>query len=401
MLALRWWPPGAQRGEHLARKRIVVLGATGSIGTQALDIVRAHPERLQVVGLAARSNLELLAAQIAEFRPLAACLTEGTAADQLQTACGAHTRVLAGEEGLDALARMPEADLVVGAISGAVGLRSLLAALDAGKDVALANKEPLVAAGRLVTAAAARTGACLLPIDSELSAIFQVLKGEDRGAIRRILLTASGGPFANHSPEQLARVTPEEALNHPTWRMGRKVTVDSATLANKGFEVFEARWLFGVSFRQIEVVVHHQSVVHSLVEFVDGSVIGQMGLPDMHAPIQYALFHPERVPNELPRLDLVAAGSLTFARPDLERFPCLRLAYEAAERGGTCPAVLNAANEVAVERFLAGEISFTDIPRISEQALAAHRPLPDDSLDDILAADAWARQHARQALRSA
>lgn len=377
-------------------KRIVVLGATGSIGTQTLDIVRAHPGRLQVVGLAAHGSVESLRAQIAEFGPAAACLTERAAADELQATCGDETEVLAGEEGLEALAAMPEADLVVGAISGVAGLKPLLAALEAGTDVALANKEPLVAAGRIVTETAERTGARLLPVDSELSAIFQALKGEDRSAIGRILLTASGGPFADLSMEELARVTPEQALSHPTWRMGRKVTVDSATLANKGFEIFETRWLFGVDFKQIEVVVHHQSVVHSLVELTDGSVIAQMGLPDMRAPIQYALFHPERVANELPRLDLAGVGSLTFAQPDMERFPCLRLAYEAAARGGTCPAVLNAANEVAVQRFLAGEIGFTDIPRLSQEALAAHEPLADDHLDNILAADAWARERAGQ-----
>ncbi len=375
-------------------KRIVILGATGSIGRQTLDIVRAHADRLQVVGLAAGGNAELLAQQVAEFRPAVAALAETRAGRTAPADWPAHTRLLLGPEAVTGLAALPDADLVVAAITGVIGLQPLLAALAAGKDVALANKEPLVAAGRLVTQAAARAQAQLIPVDSELSAIFQALKGEDPRTVKRILLTASGGPFRDRSAGELAEVTPEEALSHPTWRMGRKVTIDSATLANKGFEVFETKWLFGVRFDQIEVVVHHQSIVHSLVEFQDGSVMAQLGLPDMRAPIQQALFYPKRVPSDLPRLDLAQVGTLTFAEPDPARFPCLRLAYQAAEAGGTAPAALNAADEAAVERFLAGQVRFTDIPAIIEETLSAHEPLPDDSLEDILSADARAREFA-------
>ena len=384
---------------HLV-KRIVILGATGSIGTQTLEIVRAHPDRLQVVGLGAGANARLLAEQVAEFRPVAAGLSDADAAAATRAGWPEQTRLLAGPEGLMELAALPEADLVVAAITGLAGLDPLLAALEAGKDVALANKEPLVAAGRIVTEAAARTGARLLPVDSELSAIFQALKGEDRRAIRRILLTASGGAFRDRPVAELAQVTPEEALSHPTWRMGKKVTIDSATLANKGFEVFETKWLFGVELEQIEVIVHHQSIVHSLVEFVDGSVMAQLSRPDMRAPIQHALLYPERVAAEWARLDLVEAGPLTFAAPDPERFPCLRLAYEAARAGMTYPAALNAADEVAVERFLAGEVRFTDIPAIIEETLARHRPLSDDSLSHVRRADAWGREFAGRLARS-
>jgi 1-deoxy-D-xylulose-5-phosphate reductoisomerase len=290
-------------------------------------------------------------------------------------------------------------DLVVGAVSGLAGLAPLLAALEAGHDVALANKEPLVAAGQLVTETADRCGAKLIPIDSEISAVFQALRGEDRATIERLLLTASGGPFASFTTEQLAAVTPAQALHHPTWRMGRKVTVDSATLANKGFELFELHWLFGVPFDRIEVVVHHQSIVHSAVEFWDGSVIAQMGLPDMRTAIQHALLHPHRAPNRLPRLDLAAMGQLTFARPDVERFPCLRLAHEAGNAGETYPAVLNGADEEAVGLFLEGKIGFLGIPRAIEAALDAHEPASVTSWADILHVDAWARKHVRAGLR--
>lgn len=381
----------------MSRKRVVVLGSTGSIGVQTLDIVRQRRDRLQVVGLACHRNGPALREQVREFRPEAACLVDPNAAAQTRNQMPSGVTLLAGEQGLSEIAALPSADLVVGAVSGVAGLQSLLAALAAGKDVALANKEPMVAAGRLVTDAAARTGAQLLPIDSELSAIFQALQGEDRRAIERVLLTASGGPFAKLDAAALREVTPEQALAHPTWRMGNKVTVDSATLANKGFEVFETKWLFGLDPSQIEVVVHHQSIIHSMVQFVDGSIIAQMGLPDMRLPIQYALFWPERVANDLPRLELAEAATLTFGAPDFDRFPCLRLAYETVRKEGTTyPAVLNAANEVAVAAFLEGAIGFADIPHVSAAALEDHEPMSDATLDNVLAADAWAREFARR-----
>lgn len=372
-------------------KRILVLGSTGSIGRQTLEVVRHHPQRLQVVGLAAGSNAELLAQQANDFQVRQVALAEVAAAERLG---GGPLEVFAGVEGLCALVAACEPDLVVGAISGIAGLRPLLRALEAGVDCALANKEPLVAAGAVVTATARRTGAALLPVDSELSAIFQCLRGERVEEVERIILTASGGPFARLSAAELAAVTPQQALSHPTWRMGPKVTIDSATLANKGFEVFETIWLFGVSVEQVEVLVHHQSIIHSLVQFRDSAVIAQLGLPDMRVPIQFALLYPERVPNDLPRLCLAEVGSLTFAPPDTERFPCLRLAFEAAEAGDSYPAVLNAADEVAVQGFLDERISFVRIPEIIERTLAAHEPFKLTSLADVERADTWARQFA-------
>jgi len=327
------------------------------------------------------------------------CLVEPDAAQQARTQLPPGATLLAGAAGLSEIAALPDADLVVGAVSGVAGLQPILASLSAGTDVALANKEPLVAAGRIVTETAAKSGARLIPVDSELSAIFQSLQGEEGHAVERVLLTASGGPFSKLDAAELREVTPQRALAHPTWRMGNKVTVDSATLANKGFEVFEIRWLFDMRPDQIEVVIHHQSIIHSMVQFVDGSVIAQMGPPDMRMPIQYALFWPERVANSLPRLDLVEAGTLSFGAPDLKRFPCLRLAFETVRKEGTTyPAVLNAANEVAVEAFLNGAIGFTDIPRVSETALEHHEPMSDDTLDNVLGADAWARKQARGAV---
>ena len=370
----------------------MVLGSTGSIGRQTLEMVRAHPERLAVAGLAAGSNARVLAAQAEEFEVDLLALADEQAAAEL---AGGGRRVFAGEDGICNLIEAADPDLVVGAITGVAGLRPVLTALEAGVDCALANKEPLVAAGGLVTSAARQSGAELLPIDSELSAIFQCLRGERAEEIEKILLTASGGPFAGLSAEALAEVTPERALDHPTWRMGRKVTVDSATLANKGFEVFEMHWLFGVPVEGIEVVVHHQSIIHSLVQFRDGSVMAQLGPPDMRVPIQFALLYPERVPNELPRLSLTEMGTLTFAEPDTERFPCLRLAYSAARAGRSYPAVLNAADEEAVRLFLDGRIRFTEIPELIGRALDEHEAFGVDDLADVERADAWARRYVR------
>jgi 1-deoxy-D-xylulose-5-phosphate reductoisomerase len=301
-----------------------------------------------------------------------------------------------GPEGLQRLATLPEADLVVVAVSGIVGLQPLLAALDAGKDVATANKEPLVAAGQLIMEQVRRRKARFLPIDSEHSAIFQILQGQPAAAIQRLILTASGGPFRGRSRAELEKVTVEEALAHPVWNMGPKVTVDSATLMNKGLEVIEARWLFDVEASRIDIVIHPQSIVHSLVEFVDGSVLAQMDYPDMRAPIQFALTFPERLPSPRPRLNLGALDPLVFSPPDCEAFPALQLAYEAARIGGTLPAVLNAANEVAVQRFLERQIGFLDIARLVGEVMARHTVLPSPDLETILSADAWARTEAQR-----
>jgi 1-deoxy-D-xylulose-5-phosphate reductoisomerase len=373
---------------HDGRKRIAILGSTGSIGEQTLEMVRAHADSLAVVALAAGRNAGRLAEQAAEFDVKLLALADEQAVGDVAVP-GAE--VFGGADGICELVEASGADLVIGAISGVAGLRPLMVALAAGIDCALANKEPLVAAGGLVTEAARQGGAQLLPIDSEISAIFQCLRGERTSEVERILLTASGGPFSGLSAEELGQVTPDRALDHPTWRMGRKVTIDSATLANKGFEVFEVHWMFNVDVRKIEVIVHHQSIVHSMVQFHDGSVLAQMGPPDMRMAIQFAIFHPERRKNDLPRLSLPETGSLTFAEPDTERFPCLRLAFSAARAGRSYPAVLNAADEVAVEAFLDGRIEFMRIPELIERALEEHQAFEIDTLGDVDEADAWGR----------
>lgn len=381
---------------------ISVLGSTGSIGTQVLDVVRRlGPERARVVGLGAQSNVEALIEQAIECRPAAVCIGDESLRDRLAGALnGTGTRVFSGAGGFDELATLPEADRIVVSVAGTPGLSPTLRAIECGKDVALASKEVLVAAGHLVMDAARRSGSALLPIDSEHSAIFQCLNGEDPGRVEKILLTASGGAFRNTPKEELERVTARQALAHPTWKMGRKVTVDSATLMNKGLEIIEARWLFGVDAERIEVVIHPQSIVHSMVRFADGSVMAQMGLPDMRLPIQYALLYPERADSGLPRFDPVKAGTLTFEPVDLDRFECLGLAMEAARVGGTLSVVMNAADEVAVEMFLADRIGFMDIARIVREAMARHAPSACPSLDEIYAADAEARRTAAELARS-
>lgn len=364
---------------------IAILGSTGSIGTQTLDVLRSMDERFRVVALAAGRNSRLLYEQVAEFRPSLVCAEARLDPDQLSGA-----RILPITE----MAGHPDVDIVVVGTTGAAGLAPTLAALRAGKAVALANKETLVMAGELLTAAVTRE-AQLRPVDSEHSAIWQCLWGEQPDAIDRLLLTASGGALRDRPLASLAAVTAEEALKHPTWNMGRKITVDSATLFNKGLETIEARWLFDVPLERIEVVMHRESIVHSLVEFRDGSVKAQLGLPNMRLPIQCALSYPERLPcPAVPRLDLAALGSLTFGAPDFERFPCLALAMEAGRQGGAYPAVLAAADEVAVEQFLSKRLGFNDIARVIESTLAAFRPSGGVDLEAILAADGWARAHA-------
>ena len=376
----------------MPEKTIVILGSTGSIGRQTLDVAACHRERLRVVGLAAGRDAAGLQAQAKEWGVTAVALADDVAAQHL--AAGSDLHVHAGAEGLCALVRELRADLVVAAISGGAGLPAILAALEAGSDVALANKEPLVTAGNLVTQTAARCGAQLLPIDSEISAVWQCLRAENRRDVEKVLLTASGGPFAECEAGALVHVTPEQALAHPTWRMGPKVTVDSATLMNKGFEIFEIKCLFGLEFRQIEAIIHPQSVIHSAVQFRDGSAMAQMGRPDMRVPIQFALSYPERWQSDVPRMDLPVLEQLTFGRPDAGRFPCLRLAREAGEAGGSYPAVLSAADEVAVDAFLRGRLRFTDIPRVLERTLEAHERFPVATLAEVRRAEGWGQAEA-------
>ena len=370
-------------------RRVAVLGSTGSIGRQTLDVIRATPQRFRVVGLAAGKNLELLAEQIQEFKPeFIGGSSENNDIGRLKDLVDINIKPLS----LSEIASIPEVDTVVIATSGNAGLRPTLAALQAGKNVALANKESLVSAGEIINSEAGKSGARILPVDSEHSAIWQCLNGEDQKA-DRIILTASGGPFRQHSAEQLTEVTVAQALRHPSWQMGQKVTIDSATLMNKGLEVIEAHWLFNMPYDRIDVLVHPQSIIHSMVEFIDGSIKAQLSYPDMRLPIQYALSYPERLPNaRLPRIDWNQVRNFDFEPPGYDRFPCLRLAIEAGKQGGTCPAVLCAADEVAVELFLAGRIRFTDIASAIERTLEQHRLITQPTLEEIEAADAWARE---------
>ncbi|MCC6382445.1 MAG: 1-deoxy-D-xylulose-5-phosphate reductoisomerase [Dehalococcoidia bacterium] len=384
---------GYDGGVSTAPVRVAVLGSTGSIGRQALDVIQKLPERFTVVALAAGRNAPLLARQIAACRPLYAW-AEADAPElrDAMASCGARWL------GMDEMGLAPEVDVLLVGTAGAVGLQPTLAALNAGRPVAIANKEVLVMAGHLVRRAMLAGGGDLRPVDSEHSAIWQCLWGEERHEVRRILLTASGGAFRDLDLAALAAVTPEQALNHPTWKMGAKITVDSASLMNKGMETIEATWLFDVPMEKVEVVLHRESIVHSLVEFSDGSVKAQLGVPDMRLPIQCALAYPERMPvPPAPPLDLAAVGALHFGTPDVERFPCLRLAIESGRRGDTFPAVMAAADEVAVERFLAREIGFLDIAAVIEATLEKHEPLADADLEGVLAADTWARQVAARA----
>ncbi|HBC94050.1 MAG TPA: 1-deoxy-D-xylulose-5-phosphate reductoisomerase [Pelotomaculum sp.] len=382
-------------------KRVVVLGSTGSIGTQTLDVIRNLPGEFKVVGLAAGRNARLLAEQIKEFRPRAAALAEQEGLLRLKRELPPQDKLDLdwGIEGMKNLAAMPEADLVVVAVTGVAGIHPTCTALRAGKNVALANKETLVAAGQLVMDLAARKSKAVLPVDSEHSAVWQCLCGHSLDELEKIILTASGGPFRSANDEDLEKVTVEMALRHPNWNMGSKITIDSATLMNKGLEVIEAKWLFGVDYAQIDVVVHPQSIIHSAVEFKDGSVIAQMGLPDMRLPIQYALTFPQRVAGSMPRLDWTKLPKLTFEAPDILKFPSLRLAYEAGKTGGTMPAVLNAANETAVYAFLQNRVTFLGIPVVVEKVMEKHASINTPDLGEIMEADLWARTTAGEFLR--
>lgn len=376
------------------KKRIAILGSTGSIGTQTLDVIAHHPERFQVEALAAGYNIDVLKKQIELFQPKLVSVATKQLATELSASLPVHTKVLYGMEGLIEVAASTEAELVVSALVGSQGLKPTIAAIEAGKHIGLANKEVLVTAGHIVTALAKRHGISLIPIDSEHSAIYQCLNGESNEHIAKIVITASGGSFRDRTRAELEGVTVQEALNHPNWSMGAKITIDSATMVNKGLEVIEAHWLFELPYSQIEVIIHPQSIIHSLVEFVDHSVIAQLGLPDMRVPIQYALSLPERYPTPTNSLSLVEVGQLDFRAMDFERFPCIKMAYDSGQQGGSMPTVFNAANEIAVARFLRAEITFLQIEQVIEHALSKHDGIQNPDLDDILQIDQWARRIA-------
>jgi 1-deoxy-D-xylulose-5-phosphate reductoisomerase len=379
-------------------KTISILGSTGSVGVTTLDVVGRFPERFRVAAMAAGRNLDLLAKQVARFHPELVSVATPELARELETRLrGERVTVMHGLEGAIAVATHHAAELVMSALVGAMGLTPTMAAIKAGKDIAFANKEVLVIAGELITAAVRENRVRLLPVDSEHNAIFQCLEGRGRESLKRIILTASGGPFRELAAEKFATITIEQALNHPTWRMGSKITIDSATLMNKGLEVIEARWLFDLSAAQVAVVIHPQSVIHSMVEMIDGSVIAEMAIPDMAIPIAYALAYPERLPlAHLRPLSFAENPRLTFEEPDLTRFPCLRLAYEALEAGHTMPACLNAANEELVAGFLAGRVRFVDIPRHLESVMSRHQNAAARTLEDLLETDSWGRARARE-----
>ncbi|RTZ93899.1 MAG: 1-deoxy-D-xylulose-5-phosphate reductoisomerase [Deltaproteobacteria bacterium] len=368
------------------KRSLAILGATGSIGENALEVVRQYPERFRVVSLSAHKNVSRLVKEIETFHPDVVAVTDLDAFQEVSKRVGHVTKVLSGEEGAIAAATYEGVDLVVSAMVGAAGLRPTLAAIQAGKDIALANKETLVIGGELIMPAVKASGIQLIPIDSEHSAIFQSVLGHSKREIRRLILTASGGPFRTWSLERMKTVTPGDALRHPNWEMGAKVTIDSATMMNKGLEVIEAHWLFGIPPEKIEVLVHPESIVHSMVEYLDGVIMAQLGIPDMRIPIAYALGYPERMDMGLKPLDLVEIGTLTFEKPNVTRFPALRLAYEAIRKGQTFPAVMNAANEIAVSAFLEGRISFLQIPDVVSYAMTRHEPA-EVTLKAVLEAD--------------
>ena len=382
-------------------KTLSILGSTGSIGRNALKIVEMFPEQFAVKALAAKNNTKLLARQVEQFRPEIAVVFDQDCALELKSLLSAvgGTEIMHGEDGYRSAAIHDDVNMVIIAVVGAAGLMPTLAAVDAGKDIALANKETLVMAGEIVVKRAAAQGVRILPIDSEHSAIFQCITGNRREDLDRIILTASGGPFLDRPTDEFAGIKPAEALNHPTWQMGKKVTIDSATLMNKGLEVIEAKCLFGISQERIEVVIHPQSVIHSMVVFKDGAIMAQMGIPDMKGAIAYAMSYPRRLALKQPIPNFAELGALTFAPPDLEKFPCLALAYKACEAGETLPAVLNAANEVAVQAFLEHKIAFVKIAEIISETMERHTVVNDSSLDDILAADQWAREQAEKIIR--
>src|SRR3989344_4102559 len=374
-------------------KHLSILGSTGSIGTQTLEIARQFPNEFKVVGLSSNKNSDLLLKQIKEFRPKAVAIMDKSKVDDLLNF--SSCQVYSGIEGLNKIAALQEADTVVNALVGSVGIEPTYNAIKSKKNIALANKEALVAAGSVIMEEVKKNKVTLMPIDSEHSAIFQCLNGENTKEIEKITLTCSGGPFRNFSAEQLRNATRKDALNHPTWNMGNKITIDSATLMNKGFEVIEAHWLYGIPYDKIDIIIHPQSIIHSLVEFHDKSVIAQLGMPDMKIPIQYALTYPKRLQGMAPSLDLAKTSTLDFSEPDFEKFPCLQYAYEAGKTGGTLPAVMNAANEVAVNSFLNNKIRFLDIQRLIKKMMDEHNSIKNPSLKEILENDRKAREETK------
>ncbi len=380
-------------------KKITILGSTGSIGVNALDVIGKNPGSFRVTALAAGENISLLKTQIEKFRPKAVYVKNKELADQLRNSLKAPkaVKIVYDDEGLKEIASWP-ADMVISAISGSAGLVPTLAAIEAGRDIALANKETMVLAGEIVTRTARKKCVKIIPVDSEHSAIFQCLEGNPRKNLRRIILTASGGPFFRLTEAQLKKVTVEKTLKHPKWKMGRKITVDSASMMNKGLEVIEAKWLFGVDIGAIDVLIHPQSIVHSMVEFVDGVCLAQMGVPDMRIPIAFALMYPQRMVNDIAPLDLIKEKSLEFFEPDKKKFPCLDIARQAGICGGTAPAVLNAADEVAVSAFMEKKIRFMDVPEIIEKVLSIHKVIYNPSLENILEADLWARRETEKTM---
>ncbi|MBD5445249.1 MAG: 1-deoxy-D-xylulose-5-phosphate reductoisomerase [Lachnospiraceae bacterium] len=379
-------------------KKISILGSTGSIGTQTLEIVRSNPD-LKVVSVAAGTNVDLMEKQIREFRPLKAAMWSEEAASELAIrVADTGVKIVSGMDGLIEISTMEEAEVLVTAIVGMIGIRPTIAAIECGKTIALANKETLVTAGHIIMPLAAKHGVDILPVDSEHSAIFQSMNGENRARVSKIILTASGGPFRGKKREELSKMTMEDALKHPNWSMGRKVTIDSATLVNKGLEVMEAKWLFDVSLDQIQVVVHPQSIIHSAVEYVDGGIMAQLGAPDMKLPIQYALFYPDRRPMNGKRVDFFELGQLTFEEPDIETFSGLRLAYDAARRGGSMPTVFNAANEMAVALFVEKKIGFLQIPELIEKSMGHHRVIENPSVDEILQTETETYEYIKQVM---
>ena len=370
-------------------RKIVLLGSTGSIGTQTLDVVRNNPEDLKVIGIAANRSVDMVEQQVREFRPKYVCMFDERAAEDLKVKLAdMPVTVLSGMEGLVEISQVKEADTVLTAVVGMIGIRPTIAAIESGKDIALANKETLVTAGHIIMPLAAKNNVKILPVDSEHSAIFQSLNGEPANKLEKILLTASGGPFRGKKRDELVDMTVDDALKHPNWNMGPKVTIDSASLVNKGLEVMEAKWLFGVDLDQIQVVVQPQSIIHSMVQFVDGAVMAQLGVPDMKLPIQYALFYPDRMPMSEKRLDFFELGSMTFEKPDTETFRGLQLAYDAARAGGSMPTVFNAANEMAVKKFINREIKFLDIYTMISSAMDHHKKIENPDLEEILRAEA-------------
>lgn len=377
-------------------KKVIILGSTGSIGKNALDVIRKNPDKISVAGLSAKKNIELLQRQIEEFRPSCVCVWDEEEAYELRKKIGNSPDVYTGMEGLLKLVN-EDADMVLSALVGGVGLKPILSAIKSGKDIALANKEALVMAGEILRSEAKKNRVNIIPVDSEHSALMQCLCGREADEINRLFLTASGGPFYNKKDMDMDKVTPESALMHPTWKMGKKITVDSATLMNKGFEVIEASFLFDIPVEKIEVIIHPESLVHGMAEFIDGSVSAFMHIADMRIPIQYALSYPDRWQADYGGLDLIKVGRLHFEKPDTKRFPALELAYTAGRRGGTMPAVLSAADEICVERFLSGQIGFSDIAEIIKNVMDEHKTVQNPTIDDILTADKWTRNVTNQA----